>query len=331
MAHALMKAAYIRRLGGPETIEYSGLPTPGPPGPDTVLVRVAATAVNHVDTYVRGGRFATELHFPQVVGRDLVGVVEQAGAGFRVGDAVWSNSMGYAGRPGAAAEFVAVPADRLYPLPAGVDPVQAVAVLHPGATAHLALHGHAHIQPGETVFVGGAAGQVGSALVVQAVRAGARVIASASAADGDYCRSLGAAVVLDYRSETYDDELAAVRDVTGGSGVDVHIETSGRHRLDLAVELLALRGRIIVLAGVATDAALPVGKLYTRDGGILGFAISNATVAELAGAASAVNALLAAGALRARRIEQLPLHAMADAHRRLESGRVHGVRLVLRP
>ncbi|PYI66885.1 oxidoreductase [Arthrobacter livingstonensis] len=330
-----MDAAYFRHTGGAGAIKFGKLPVPGLPETGRVLVRVAATAVNHVDTHVRSGAFATELSFPQIIGRDLAGTVEQVGpggtAGFLMGDLVWSNSMGFDGRPGAGAEFAVVPAERLYSLPVGVDPVEAAAALHSGATAWLALHRHARVQAGETVFVGGGAGQLGSALVVQAVRAGARVITSSSAADTGYCRSMGAEVALDYRSAGLAGELAdAVGTLSGGRGLDVHIETSGRHHLEAAVELLALRGRIIALSGMAATNMVPLGRLYTRDGSIRGFAISNASVSDLTDAARAVNVLLSAGALQARHITRLPLRDAAAAHAALEAGTNRG-KLVLIP
>lgn len=95
-----------------------------------VLVRVQAVAVDHVDTFVRSGAFQTALATPHVVGRDLVGTVLRVAAGvtnFAVGDLVWTNSAGYDGRMGATAEMVAVAADRLYPVPCGVDARQLVA------------------------------------------------------------------------------------------------------------------------------------------------------------------------------------------------------------
>jgi NADPH:quinone reductase-like Zn-dependent oxidoreductase len=97
-------------------------------------------AVNPVDTYVRTGRSRTPVAFPFVVGRDLVGTVAAVGSEavpFRVGDRVWCNSLGHEGRQGSFAELAVVPADRLYPLPQGVDPGLAVAVAHPAGTAYL--------------------------------------------------------------------------------------------------------------------------------------------------------------------------------------------------
>ena len=330
-----MQAAYFTATGGPGVITFGELPLPLL-AHGTVLVKVAAAAVDHVDTFVRAGSYATELVFPQVLGRDVAGTVERLGPGvsgrrFQLGEPVWANSMGFGGRAGTAAQFTVVPVERLYHLPAGVAPVDAAPVLHSGTTAHLALHRHAQVHTGETVFIGGAGGGVGSAALMQAVRAGARAVTSSSASDVGHCLALGACVALDYRSARFAQELrAAVGAVSGGKGIDVHLETSGRHQLELAVDLLALRGRIMVLSGLAATDSVPLGRLYTRDGSIRGFAISNATVADLAAAAKTVNTLLEDGSLRARNVTVLPLSGAAAAHAALEAGTVHG-KIVLVP
>lgn len=325
-----MRAAFIETLGPPEVIRHGEVATPVP-GPTDVLVDVTATTVNPVDTLVRSGVFRTPLPpFPFVVGRDLVGTVAAVGPGvtdFAVGDRVWCNSLGHGGRQGAAAERAVVPVDRLYHLPDNVAPDVAVATVHPAATAHLALFRHGRARAGETVLVTGAAGNVGSALVTLAVAAGARVIATAAARDAAYCRGLGAAEVFDYR----DPDLAGLVRDAAPHGVDVHLDTSGRNDLATAVDLLAPRGRIVLLAGVRSRPVLPAGRLYLKDGSVTGFALSNATTAELAEAAVTVNRLLAAGRLRPRATETLPLSATADVHRRMERGELHGRRVVLRP
>lgn len=324
-----MRAAFIERLGPPENIRYGEVPTPRP-GPGDVLVDVSATAVNHVDTFVRSGAWRTPIDFPFVIGRDLAGTVVEAGsgaAGFRPGDRVWCNSLGYAGRQGAAAQRAVVPADRLYPLPDGVDPADAVAVAHPAATAYLALFTHGRLRAGETVVVAGAAGNVGSALVVLAADAGARVVATAGARDLEYCRSLGASEVIDYADPTATGRIRA----TARDGVDIYVDTSGRNELTTSIDLLATRGRIVVLAGMRSRPVLPIGQLYLRDRSVVGFAISQATTAELADASQALNRALASGRLRPRRTETLPLSAAASAHRRVEAGETSGTKLVLRP
>ncbi|MEV4442153.1 NADPH:quinone reductase [Streptomyces sp. NPDC049577] len=323
-----MRAAYIEELGSPDAIRFGEFPDPVP-GPTDVLVDVIATTVNPVDTFVRSGGFRTPIPFPFVIGRDVVGRVAETGpgaAGFAPGDLVWSNSLGHGGRQGATAEQVVVPADRLYHLPAGVRPQDAVAVAHPTGTAYLALFTHGRVRPGETVLVAGAAGNVGSAAVVLATQAGARVVATANPRDEEYVRSLGADVVIDYREP----ELARrIQDAAPG-GVDIYLDTFGENDIPMAVELLAERGRIVLLAGVEARPELPVGPLYKKDCSILGFVISHATTAELAEAAGTINRLLADGRLRPRRTEEIPLDAAADAHRRMEKGELHGRRLILR-
>ncbi|KJY33609.1 NADPH:quinone reductase [Streptomyces sp. NRRL S-495] len=315
-----MRAAFIPRLGPASDIRYGEVPEPVP-GPTDVLVDVAAVSVNPVDTFVRSGLFRTPLPFPFVIGRDLVGTVVRAGPGaprFAPGDRVWTNSLGHDGRQGAAAERAAVPADRLYHLPPGVDPTTAVAVVHPAATAYLALFTHGGLRTGETVLVGGGGGNVGGALIVLAAEAGARVVATARPADAEHCRALGATEVLDYRAP---DLLDLVRAASPG-GVDLHLDTSGTNDLTTAVDLLAPRGRIVLLAGARSRPELPAGQLYMKDGSIRGFVISHASGAT-------VNRLLAAGRLRPRALEVRPLSAAAETHQRLEKGELNGRRVVL--
>ncbi|WP_030989240.1 NADPH:quinone reductase [Streptomyces sp. NRRL WC-3744] len=323
-----MRAAYIQELGPPDVIRYGELPAPRP-GPTDVLVDVLATAVDPVDAYVRSGVFRTAVDFPFVIGRDLVGTVAGTGpgvTGFRAGDRVWCNSLGHEGRQGATAEQAVVAADRLYPLPEGIDPDLAVAALHPAATAYLALFVHGRLRLGETVLVAGAAGNVGSALVTFAARAGARVLATAGARDAGHCAASGAAEVFDYR----DPELTGKIRRAAPGGVDVYVDTAGVNDLETSVRLLARRGRVVLLAGAGTRPVLPAGPLYMNDNLVVGFVISHATTVELAAAATAVNDLLERGLLRPRNVEVLPLGAAAEAHARMENGELRGRRVVLR-
>ncbi|MBV8932608.1 MAG: NADPH:quinone reductase [Kutzneria sp.] len=321
-------AAYIEQLGPPDAIRFGELPAPQP-GPTDVLVDVAATVVNPVDTFVRSGLFRTPISFPFVIGRDLVGTVvstDRSVFGFSVGDRVWCNSLGHQGRQGAAAEQAVVPVERLYHLPDGVRSMDAVAMVHPAATAYLALFSHGRVRAGETIVVAGAAGNIGSALVVLATHAGVRVVATASTRDAEYCRELGAADVIDYRDTAVWSRLSHACP----RGIDAYFDTSGVNDLANAVDLLAFRGRIVLLAGAKTRPVLPAGELYMKDGSVVGFVISHATTAELAEAANTINQLLASGQLRPRNRHLLPLAEAAEAHRRMEKGELHGTRLVLR-
>lgn len=314
-----MRAAYVRALGGPEGIEVGELPVPRG-GPHDVLVRAEAMGVNHVDRFVRSGAYQTPTPFPFVIGRDVVGTVSWSGAAcaeqFPVGLRVWSNSMGHHGRQGTFSDYVLVPADRLYPLPDGVGAVRAAAVLHTGATAHLGLFRAARIGLGDTVVIEGAAGGVGSAAVQLATAAGARVVATASPDDARRCRDLGAEHVIDYRA----DGLGARLDSVIPDGADIWWDNSGRNDLALSVPRMRLGGRIVLMSGLGAEPALPVGGVYARDVSLVGFAISNASVGDLAAAADAVDRLLGTGGLRARTPRVLPLERAADAHRLLEDG-----------
>jgi NADPH:quinone reductase-like Zn-dependent oxidoreductase len=323
-----VRAAYITELGSPDVIRYGRLPRPVP-GPTDVLVRVEAVAVNPVDTFVRSGAYRTPTPFPFVVGRDLVGTVAEAGpgaTGFSAGQRVWSHSLGHAGRQGAAAEYSVVGVDRLYHLPDGVDPARAVAVLHPVATAHLALFRHARLAPGETLLVVGGAGNVGRATTTVAAAAGARVLAVARAENAPECLRAGAAAVVDYRDPDASEQLHRL----APRGVDVHLDTSGHPDLDAALALVGHGARIVLMAGLTARPVLRVGAVYPRDITIVGFAISNAGVDDLAATARTINHGLATDAFRIPITAELPLSRTAEAHRMLEAGRVRG-RIVLRP
>ena len=324
---AAVTAAYITAIGPAENIRLGELPMPSL-GPTDVLVRAEVVAVNHVDTFVRSGAYRTALPLPFIVGRDVVGVVAAAGAGvvgFAVGDRVWCNSLGHAGRQGSSATYVVVSAERLYPLPDGVDALDAVAALHPGATAYLALFQHARIKPGQTIVVGGAGGSVGSAVVQLAATAGARVLATASPRDLDWCHSCGAEQVFDYGNPDIEARIAAA----APDGVDVYLDTSGRHNFDAIIPVLGHGARIVLMAALDARPVLPVGAVYTRDISLRGFVISNASVSDLAEAAKLINPLLAQGILRIRVAEVMSLADAAQAHRIVESRQVKG-RILLR-
>jgi NADPH:quinone reductase-like Zn-dependent oxidoreductase len=321
-----MRAAFMERFGPPDVIRYGELPPPQL-RPGEVLVDVLVTAVNHVDTFVRSGAWRTPVPMPFIVGRDMVGTVSAVGAGtrgFAVGERVWCSSLGYAGRQGAAAEQVAVAAERLYRLPRGICPTDAVAVSHPASTAHLALYTHGRLRRGETVVVVGAGGNVGSVLVMMAAQAGAHVIAVASGHHAEHVRALGATEAVDHRSPGAWDRVREL----APHGVDLYVDTAAQNDLGTAVGLLARRGRIVLLSGMHTRPVLPVGPLYVKDCSVIGFAISQASHSELADAAAEINRLLAEGLLRPRATTSLPMSDAAEAHRRLEAGEVHG-KLVL--
>lgn len=312
-----MKAAFIRRTGPADAIEYGALPTPEP-RPDEVLVRLAAAAVDPVDGYIRQGLVAMDLPFPFIIGRDLAGVVERAGRDvtrFKPGDRVWCNNQGIDGRQGTFAEFTAVREDLLYALPDAVSFDAMAALAHSGLTACLGIERMGGLQPGQVVMVNGGAGNVGRALTQVATGLGARVIATAGSDEGRAtCRADGAVAALDYRSPALEAELRAA----APEGIDVYWDMSGRQDLGLALRHLRRGGRITVMSGLDARPVLPIGSLYVKDISIVGFAITYATPAEMRACADRINGLAAAGQLKARVAITLPLSQARQAHLLIE-------------
>ncbi|AIT61551.1 zinc-binding dehydrogenase [Corynebacterium doosanense] len=317
-----MKASYVTETGDPDVISYGEIPDPVL-APTDILVRMEASEGVIADSYVRTGLYPTPQVYPQVIGRDLVGVVEEVGegtTGFTVGDRVWSNSLGYGGRPGAWSERVAVPVERLYHLPENVSAEDAAVVLHGGATACIGLQRYADLKPGERVFVGGGAGGVGSAVVQVAVAMGAVVVATASPDDHEWVRSLGASEVFDYHGFEPSDL---------SEKVDLWWDTSGKMPLAPAFDALAPGERIVVTASDSEEETLPVQSLFFTNHTVYGFALPNEPVAVLAEAARVMNSLLAAGKLEGRVDQRLTIADGRKVHEKLEAGGLKGRILVL--
>ena len=317
-----MKAAFIRETGPPEKITYGDLPTPEPTGAQ-VLVRVKAVAVNPIDTYLRSGTVKMELPLPFVVGCDLAGVVERCGPEakrLKPGMRVWGSNQGLLGRQGTFAEYAAVDEAWLYPTPDGVDDHQAAAVALVGITAHLGLVRCAHLAAGETLFVNGGSGGVGSTVVQMAKAMGARVITTAGSPQKvEACRALGADLALNYKADDVD---AGIRQFAP-SGVNVWWETLREPDFERTVPLLAPRGRMIIMAGREARPVFPVGPFYVKDCSLFGFAMFNASPDEQQAAAGDINRWLAAGKLKPRIDRVLPLAEAAQAHRLQEDNTLH--------
>jgi NADPH2:quinone reductase len=330
-----MKAAYINQPGPASSIVYGDLPTPEP-GPSQCLVRVGAVSVNPVDTYIRGGLVPMPLPTPFIIGCDLAGTVVAVGSEvnhFRPGDRVWGTNQGLLGRQGTFAEFAAVDECWLYPTPAGVSDEQAAALALVAITAHLGLVRDAQLDSGETLFVNGGSGGVGSAVVQMAKILGARVITTAgSEQKAELCQRLGADHVILYRATG----VAAPLKKIAPAGVQVWWETQREPDFDLAIGALAARGRMVVMAGRDARPPFPVGPFYVKGCSLHGFVMFLATPEEQLGCAEDINEWMGAGRLKANIDRVLPLSAAAEAHQLQEqntvqqSGILHG-KVVLKP
>ncbi|HLA83916.1 MAG TPA: NADPH:quinone reductase [Thermoguttaceae bacterium] len=309
-----MKAAYIERPGPPESIVVGDLPMPTPTD-SQVLVRVGAVAVNPIDTYLRSGTVDMPIPSPYILGCDLAGTVEAVGRDvtqFKPGNRVWGSNQGLFGRQGTFAQFAAVDPQWLYPTPAGIDDRQAAALAMVSLTAHLGTFRAARLQPGETICVHGGTGGVGSSVVQMAAAVGARAIATAgSDAKAALCREWGAERVVNYKT----DDLTAALAEFAPRGVHVWFETTREPDFDLILAHLAVGGRIVVMAGRDARPALPLGRFYTRDSSLLGFALFNAPADQQRAAAEQINQWLAKNKLRAPIGRVMPLEETAAAHR----------------
>ncbi len=235
-----MKAAILRKHGGPEELIYSDMPDPVI-GPGEVLVDVYAASVNAADNSVRrGGYSARQLTFPYVLGRDFSGVLSQIGSGvtdLKVGDEVFG--VLDAGKEGAYAEKLAIKAAIIARKPPKLSHAEAAAMALTSLTAIWALEDTAKLKRGETILIQGGAGGVAGFAIQLAKHIGAKVITTASAGNADYVRSLGADQVIDYNAEDF---TKIVHDC------DVVFDTVGGDVQARSYDVLKSGGRLVFIA-----------------------------------------------------------------------------------
>ncbi len=213
-----MKAVFIEQHGGPEVLKYGDLPDPVA-GSGEVVIDTFAASVNGADWKVRVGDYR-QSKFPYVLGRDFSGVISAIGEGvddLRVGDAAFG--VCEAGQEGAYAEKIAVKAAIVANKPDGLSHVDAAALALTGLTAMSAVEDTLKLRPGETILIQGGAGGVASFAIQLAKHIGARVITTASAANHDYVRDIGADEIIDYNARDFTRVVAncdAVFDTVGG-------------------------------------------------------------------------------------------------------------------
>lgn len=309
-----MRAAFIETQGDPDHIQIGALPTPTP-NPDQALVRVRAVSVNPIDTYIRSGAIPMPVPLPYIIGCDFAGEIVRLGAnvrGFRVGQQVWGSNQGLMGRQGTFSEWAAIDAHWLHSIPEGVSPETMAASALVGITAHLGLFSVARLQPGQTVFIHGASGAVGSTVVQLARACGAHPIAATGNLEkADALRAIGASAVLDYRDPNFDTRLREC----ATEGVDLWWETSREPNFDRIIPAMRRGGRIVLMAGRAARPAFPVGPFYVNNLSLHGFAMFNFSPEEQRGAASDLARWIADGVYQPRIDRILELSEAAESHR----------------
>jgi NADPH2:quinone reductase len=319
-----MRAAFLETTGDPSVIKVGDVPTPQPKTGE-VLIKVAAAALNPIDVYIRAGTINAQLPKPFITGTDVAGTVIVNGPGakrFKVGERVWASNQGLLGRQGSCAEFVCASEEWFYPVPSGVAEQDAAAVALVGITAHLGLFRCARLRPGELVFVNGGTGGVGSMVLQMCKAVGARVITTVGTAEkAALCKSWGADSVLNYKT---DDVVGRIKDFTRGGGVNVWYETQREPDFAKMVDLMAKRGRMIVMAGRQAQPTFPVGPFYVKDLSLFGFAMFNATPDEQRVCGEDINKWLAAKKLQPHIGHTFPLAETAAAHKLLEDNTLKG-------
>ena len=322
-----MRAVVVEQTGGPEALIVKEVDPPAP-GSGEVLVDVTASGVNFIDTYQREGIYPKPLPF--VVGSEGAGTVAQVGAGVEdvsVGDVVaWAMVDG-----GGYAEQVVVPAARVVPVPEGVAPEVAAALMLQGMTAHYLCESTYPAVAGETALVHAAAGGLGRLLTQMLARKGVRVIGTTSSEEkAALAKGAGAAEVVRY---TEVDVVEEVRRLTDGRGVDVVYDGVGRTTFDAGLDCLRARG-MMVLLGASSGPVPPLDPQVLNKKGSLfltrpTLADYVATREELLERGGAVLAQVAAGELDVRIGGRYPLDEAARAHEDLEGRRTTGKLLVV--
>jgi len=243
-----MEAAAIERFGGLDELKIFELPKPKPEAGE-VLIRVRAAGVGNWDSLQRMGEFSSgNDQFPLILGAECSGDIERLGANVSSlgeGDAVYSY---FHGKQGAYARYVAVKAEMIARKPASLSYIDAGGAPVDAITAHQAIVDDLKVKAGEWCFVAGGAGGVGSLAVQVAIALGARVIASAKAADFEMLESFGVerANLIDY---TQSDVAAAVRTIAGGAGTDAALDAAGGESAKQTLKAVREGGRIAELTG----------------------------------------------------------------------------------
>lgn len=317
-----MRAIQVRKHGGPEALEYVEIDRPRP-GKAEALVRLEAIGVNFVDVYHRTGLY--KIDPPFTPGSEGAGIVEEPAGEFKKGDRVaWAMVRG------SYAEFQAVPASMLVPIPEDVDAATAAAAMLQGMTAHYLALSTYPLKPGDTCLVHAAAGGVGGLLVQVAKMRGARVFGTVSTKEKErIARDDGADDVIRYTEQDFESEIMHL---TGNKGVNVVYDSVGKTTFDKSLNCVARRG-LLALYGQASGPVLPfdvsrLAKLsiyLTRPS--LGHYIAERD--ELLWRAGEVLTWIRDGRLKLRIDRELPLREAMKAHQLLESRQTTGKLLLI--
>lgn len=241
----MSKGIILHKNGGPEVLTWEEISV-GKPGKGEVLLRQTAIGLNFIDVYHRTGLYPITL--PGSIGSEAAGVVEEIGEG--VSDLKVGQRVAYAGgAPGAYVEKRIIPADRLVPLPDGIDDKIAASIMLQGMTTEYLLERTYKVKKGDVILFHAAAGGVGLLAVQWAKSLGATVIGTVgSQAKADLAKAHGADHVIDYSKEDF---VARVKEITGGKGVPVVYDSVGKDTFLKSLDCLAPYG-LLALFGASS-------------------------------------------------------------------------------
>ena len=298
------------------------------PGRGEVLIKVSAAGVNRADVLQAAGHYPPPPGASEILGMEVAGVVAAVGddaGGWSAGQAVCALLAG-----GGYAEYVAVPAGQVMPIPEGVDLPDAAGLPEVACTVWSNLVLTAHLSSGQLLLIHGGASGVGSHAIQVARALGARVaITAGSARKLQFCRDLGAEITISYRDEDF---VARLLDATDGAGADVILDIMGAAYLDRNIDALANDGQLIVIGlqgGVKGE--LNLGKLISKRVRVIGTALRgrptagpNSKSVIVEAVVNSVWPMIADGRVRPIIGARMPIAKAADAHRLLTSGQVAG-------
>ena len=322
-----MYAVRVESYGDAEQLQWRQVPDPRP-GPGEVVVTVQAAGVNFIDTYQRTGLYPIDPPF--TLGMEGAGVVRELGEGvdeLQVGDRVaWTDLQG------SYAQQMSGPADRMVPVPDGLEIESAAAVLLQGMTAHYLSHDTYALRRGDRALVHAGAGGVGLLLIQMAKLQGAEVFTTVGSAEKErLARRAGADWVINYRETDFGE---AVEDIAGPRPLHVIYDGVGAATFDRGLSLLRLRGMMATFGNASgpVPAIMPLrlsqeGSLYLTRPTLFHYVASRS---ELLDRASAVFEMVVNGEVSLRIGHSLSMADAARAHRMLE-GRATTGKVILTP
>jgi NADPH:quinone reductase len=308
-----MKAIRAHSFGGPEVLKLDVVDDPIP-GPGEVVVDVRAAGVNPADTYMRGGAYAVVPQLPYIPGGDAGGVVSAVGADvreFQIGDRVFVGAVIGANMTGCYAEKVKRKTSDVMHLPDNVSFAAGATFGVPYATAHHALFERGHARAGETLFIHGASGSVGTAAIQLAKRAGLKVIGSGGSAKGlELIAREGADHAVDHTQKGYLDE---VKRLAGGQGPALILEMLANVNLVADMDVAAKYGRIVII-GNRGEITINARVAMMKELDIRGTALWNVNPTQVPWMLKDIVDAAAAGAVRPVIGREMPLGEAAAAH-----------------